>query len=114
MVVGDDQSVEERHAPVRLGRDAGVVGDQHQGQAFPVQLAEQGQHLLAGMGVERAGGLDTHTGQEVLALFRELNTESLTLVLVTHDAGVAAQAHRRVSFLDGLIVADDAGAGSPQ
>jgi putative ABC transport system ATP-binding protein len=74
--------------------------------AIARSLANNPDLLLAD---EPTGALDTHTGQEVLALFRELNAEGLTLVLVTHDPGVAGQARRRVSFLDGLIVSDDHG-----
>jgi putative ABC transport system ATP-binding protein len=43
----------------------------------------------------------------VLKLFHELNAEGLTLVIVTHDPDVAAEANRRVAFRDGLIVSDD-------
>jgi len=86
-----------------------LSGGQQQRVAIARSLANNPDLLLAD---EPTGALDTHTGQEVLALFRELNAEGLTLVLVTHDAGVAAQAHRRVSFLDGLIVGDDHGGAS--
>jgi len=88
------------HRPTQLS------GGQQQRVAIARSLANNPDLLLAD---EPTGALDTHTGQEVLALFRELNREGLTLVVVTHDAGVAAQAHRRVSFLDGLIVSDDHG-----
>ena len=89
------------HLPSQLS------GGQQQRVAIARAIATDPVLLLAD---EPTGALDTHTGQEVLALFRELNAEGLTLVLVTHDNGVAAQAHRRVSFLDGLIVSDDHGA----
>ncbi|MDB5423416.1 MAG: macrolide transporter ATP-binding protein [Phenylobacterium sp.] len=92
------------HRPTQLS------GGQQQRVAIARSLANNPDLLLAD---EPTGALDTHTGQEVLALFRELNAEGLTLVLVTHDAGIAAQAHRRVAFLDGLIVSDDHGAGQP-
>jgi putative ABC transport system ATP-binding protein len=88
------------HRPTQLS------GGQQQRVAIARSLANNPDLLLAD---EPTGALDTHTGQEVLALFRELNAEGLTLVLVTHDAGVAGQAHRRVAFLDGLIVSDDHG-----
>jgi putative ABC transport system ATP-binding protein len=91
------------HRPTQLS------GGQQQRVAIARSLANSPDLLLAD---EPTGALDTHTGQEVLALFRELNQEGLTLVVVTHDAGVAAQAHRRVSFLDGLIVSDDHGGAS--
>jgi putative ABC transport system ATP-binding protein len=95
--------------PRKSHRPTQLSGGQQQRVAIARSLANNPDLLLAD---EPTGALDTHTGQEVLALFRELNKEGLTLVLVTHDAGVAAQAHRRVSFLDGLIVSDDGGAGA--
>ena len=41
-----------------------------------------------------------------MALFRELNDEGITIVLVTHEHDIAAHAKRQVRFLDGLIVSD--------
>lgn len=55
---------------------------------------------------EPTGNLDTQTGQETLALFRELEKEGRTIVLVTHEHYVAAQACRVVHLRDGLIVQD--------
>jgi putative ABC transport system ATP-binding protein len=43
----------------------------------------------------------------VLQLFKDLNRDGLTVLLVTHDLDVAAQARRRVVFRDGLIVNDE-------
>jgi putative ABC transport system ATP-binding protein len=42
----------------------------------------------------------------VLDTFAELNTNGVTVLLVTHDQGVADKAHRRVSMRDGLVVDD--------
>jgi ABC-type lipoprotein export system ATPase subunit len=42
----------------------------------------------------------------VLALFRELHTQGNTVVLVTHDPGIAARAERRVELRDGLLLRD--------
>jgi putative ABC transport system ATP-binding protein len=95
--------------PRKSHRPTQLSGGQQQRVAIARSLANNPDLLLAD---EPTGALDTHTGQEVLALFRELNAEGITLVLVTHDPGVAAQAHRRVSFLDGLIVSDDHGAAA--
>jgi len=95
--------------PRKSHRPTQLSGGQQQRVAIARSLANNPDLLLAD---EPTGALDTHTGQEVLALFRELNDEGITLVLVTHDPGVAAQAHRRVSFLDGLIVSDDHGAAA--
>lgn len=60
---------------------------------------------------EPTGALDTATGQEVLALFDELNSQGLTLCIVTHDNEVAARARRRIAFRDGHIVSDHRNAG---
>jgi len=55
---------------------------------------------------EPTGNLDSHTSEEIMALFRELNDEGITIVLVTHEADIAAHAKRQVRFFDGLIVSD--------
>jgi len=55
---------------------------------------------------EPTGNLDSKTSREVLEMFRQLNEEEkITIILVTHDAGVAATARRNIKMSDGLIVA---------
>jgi putative ABC transport system ATP-binding protein len=55
---------------------------------------------------EPTGSLDRENGQRVLELFREIHRRGdVTLVLVTHDAGVAAAAQRRIRIVDGRIAA---------
>ena len=85
-----------------------MSGGQQQRVAIARALANAPDLLLAD---EPTGALDTATGQEVLALFDELNSQGLTLCIVTHDTEVAARARRRIAFRDGHIVSDDRHAG---
>ena len=57
---------------------------------------------------EPTGALDTAMSKEIMSIFRRLNRESgLTILLVTHEAEVAAYAERIVTFRDGRVVADE-------
>lgn len=53
---------------------------------------------------EPTGNLDTRTGEEIFALFRELNGAGETIVMVTHDPGLASRADRVVRMRDGRVV----------
>jgi len=54
---------------------------------------------------EPTGNLDSHTSEEVLQMFRRLNVEDgITIILVTHDPGVAGHARRVIRIHDGVIV----------
>ncbi len=55
---------------------------------------------------EPTGNLDSRTGQQIMEIFRELNRQGVTIVLVTHEHEVAIQARRIVQMRDGKIVAD--------
>ena len=59
---------------------------------------------------EPTGNLDSKTGHEILAIFDRLQREGHTVILVTHDAAIAAHAHRLVRMVDGLIGDGDADA----
>jgi ABC-type lipoprotein export system ATPase subunit len=52
---------------------------------------------------EPTGALDSKTGSEVLALFKELHAQGNTLILVTHDPSIAALSERQIELRDGLI-----------
>ena len=91
----------------RMGhRPTQMSGGQQQRVAIARALANSPDLLLAD---EPTGALDTQTGADVMALFKALNAEGLTLVTVTHDVEVAAEADRRITFRDGLVVSDDKG-----
>ena len=95
-------------AKVGIPDKAGVLpgqlsGGQRQRVAIARALANRPALLLAD---EPTGALDTKTGEEVLALFRELHAQGNTVVLVTHDPGIAARAERRVELRDGLLLRD--------
>lgn len=56
---------------------------------------------------EPTGNLDSRSGLEILGILQDLNTDGVTVVLVTHDAELARMASRRVEIVDGRIVRDE-------
>ncbi len=63
------------------------------------------------MADEPTGNLDTKTGQEIMALFDELNAQGRTLIMVTHDPEIAAQCPRQIHLRDGRATEITAQAG---
>ena len=80
-----------------------LSGGEMQRVAIARALANRPALILAD---EPTGELDAATGQEILQLFRRLNRDGTTLVVVTHDDQLAAEAGRVVRMLDGRIVSD--------
>ena len=86
------------HEPSQLS------GGQQQRVAIARALVNHPSILFAD---EPTGNLDSRTSIEVLNLFAELNRENgITIVLVTHDAGVARHARRVIRIQDGMIIDD--------
>ena len=55
---------------------------------------------------EPTGNLDSTTGASIMALIHELNADGATILMITHDAGLAAQLPRQIRLLDGHVVSD--------
>ena len=83
---------------------ATLSGGQQQRAAIARALANDPSLVVAD---EPTGNLDTETAAAVSALFRTLVQEGKTLLVVTHDASVARDAHRVIELKDGLVVADE-------
>jgi putative ABC transport system ATP-binding protein len=81
-----------------------LSGGQRQRLAIARALANEPTLLLAD---EPTGALDSEGGQEVIELLSRLHAGGQTIVLVTHDAGVAAAAQRIVRMRDGRIAVDE-------
>jgi putative ABC transport system ATP-binding protein len=85
-----------QHQPTELS------GGQQQRVGIARALVTEPALLLAD---EPTGNLDSHSGAEVIELFHQLHASGRTIVLITHDADVAAVADRQIHIRDGRIAA---------
>ena len=83
-----------QHYPTELS------GGQQQRVAIARAIVTKPSLILAD---EPTGNLDSHTTRDIMEIFHELHAQGNTIVLITHDDGVAAQAERRVHILDGKL-----------
>ena len=86
-------------------RPGQLSGGQQQRVSIARALVNGGEVILAD---EPTGALDSHSGQEVMAILHELHAEGHTVIMVTHDAGLAEHAERIITLKDGQIVSDAA------
>ena len=86
-----------KHKPTEMS------GGQQQRVAIARAIATRPPIIMAD---EPTGALDSHTGLEVLGFLQQLNKEGTTVILITHDNGIAATARRVVRLADGKIVED--------
>ena len=84
-------------------KPAEMSGGQQQRVAIARAIATHPSIIMAD---EPTGALDSRTGRHVLEILHELNDEGVTIILITHDNGIAATAKRIVRISDGRIVAD--------
>lgn len=86
-----------RHKPTQMS------GGQQQRVAIARAIATRPPIIMAD---EPTGALDSKTGLEVLEFLRQLNDEGSTIILITHDNGIAATARRIIRLADGKVVED--------
>ena len=86
------------HEPNKLS------GGEQQRVAIARALVNEPSILLAD---EPTGNLDTVTSMEIIDIFRELNRQGMTIILVTHEPDIAHQARRAIELRDGRIIKDE-------
>ena len=86
-----------RHYPTQMS------GGQQQRVAIARAISTHPPVIMAD---EPTGALDSRTGQQVLKFLQQLNKEGSTIILITHDNGIAATAPRMVRLSDGKVISD--------
>tara|TARA_B100001989_G_scaffold174896_1_gene126421 strand:- start:136 stop:813 length:678 start_codon:yes stop_codon:yes gene_type:complete len=90
-------SSRSKHTPAELS------GGQQQRVAIARALVNQPSILFAD---EPTGNLDSKTGQDVMNIFKDLNKNGQTIILITHEDSIAKQSNRIITIMDGLIKSD--------
>ena len=90
-------SSRSKHTPAELS------GGQQQRVAIARALVNEPSILFAD---EPTGNLDSNTGQEVMKIFKDLNENGQTIILITHEDSIAKQSNRIITIMDGLIKSD--------
>lgn len=81
-----------------------LSGGQQQRVSIARALMNGGEVILAD---EPTGALDSHSGKEVMSILKQLNEQGHTVIIVTHDPLIAAQAERIIEIKDGRIINDN-------
>jgi len=90
-------SSRSNHTPAELS------GGQQQRVAIARALVNKPSILFAD---EPTGNLDSKTGEDVMKIFKDLNQNGQTIILITHEDSVAKQSNRIITIMDGLIKSD--------
>ena len=90
-------SSRSKHTPAELS------GGQQQRVAIARALVNEPSILFAD---EPTGNLDSKTGNDVMKIFKDLNENGQTIILITHEDSIAKQSNRIITIMDGLIKSD--------